>query len=114
MRRPTLRLNCLSRLFKKLQRHRTTTITSFNKPTSAQYTTTSVNNATSAAAAAQLPKAHATIAVPVIKYDDMHQVFQIMEMMMMELMQYVDVDVPWSVAGIAQIAATLVLNVEGP
>lgn len=44
----------------------------------------------------------------------MHQVFQIMEMMMMELMQYVDVDVPWSVAGIAQIAATLVLNVEGP
>lgn len=72
MRRPTFRLNCLSRLFKKLQRHRTTTITSFNKPTSAQYTTTSVNNATSAAAAAQLPKAHATIAVPVIKYDDVN------------------------------------------
>ena len=43
----------------------------------------------------------------------MHQVFQIMETTMMEL-QFVDVGDPWNVAGIAQIAATLALNVEGP
>ncbi|KAJ8660218.1 hypothetical protein O0I10_004078 [Lichtheimia ornata] len=84
MRRPTLRLNCLSRLFKKLQRHRT--IANFKKPTSspnAQYMTTTTDDAAVIAPPPQQqhPKtlATTTTAVPVvsIKYDDVnHDAYQ--------------------------------------
>lgn len=74
MRRPTLRLNCLSRLFKKLQRHRT--IASFKKPSSslspkAQCMTTTTTAPPSSQQ--QHPKT-TTTAVPVvsIKYDDVN------------------------------------------
>ncbi|CDH49331.1 predicted protein [Lichtheimia corymbifera JMRC:FSU:9682] len=73
MRRPTLRLNCLSRLFKKLQRHRT--IASFKKPTAPSSSLSpNAQCMTTTAAPASQQQHLKTTAVPVvsIKYDDVN------------------------------------------